>query len=319
MENEITESKNYKLSFKGQGKAFFGIVIVNWLLTFITLGMYYPWAKAKSLKYIFGATSFNNERFTFHGTGKEMFGGFIKVVIFLVVTYGLAFLFSYFDMTFIGSLIFYFSMISFFAIAIHASYSYGLSRTSWRGIRFGYRGNRTELYVGYFKWIFFTVISLGVWGSWMAMKVRGYCLNNVRAGNVEIKYRGMGTEYFRLNLKGFLLTLITLGVYGFWWQKNRFAYSVNNLSLYKEGQQIRFKSTATAGDFFKLNMINLLQFIFTLGLGYAWIVVRTMNVLTSNIKMEGNMDLDTIRQTEEDFNEDTEEDKSGFLDINFIF
>src|ERR1035437_2251253 len=103
MENENSELKEYKLSFNGQGKVFFGIVIVNWLLTLLTLSIYYPWAKARSLKYIYGSTSFNKEMFTFHGTGKEMFGGFIKIVLFLAIIVGLSFLFFYLDLPIIGA------------------------------------------------------------------------------------------------------------------------------------------------------------------------------------------------------------------------
>jgi uncharacterized membrane protein YjgN (DUF898 family) len=318
MENEISDLKNYKLSFHGQGKAYFGIIIVNWLLTIITLGFYFPWAKAKTLKYIYSSTALNKERFTFHGTGREMFVGFFKIIVFFVFIVGLAFLFYYLEMTIIGGIIFYFGLISIIPVAIHGSYRYRFSRTSWRGIRFGYRGDRNKFFSDYFQRIFFSIISLGIYGSWMRMKIRGHLLNHVRAGNVEFKYFGVGKEYFFLNLKGFLLSVITLGVYLSWWENARFAYYFNNLTLNKEGQQIRMKSTATGGEFFKLNIVNLLLFIFTLGFGYAWVVTRSMKFVTGKIKITGDMDLDTIQQTEDNFNEETDEETTGFLDINFI-
>jgi uncharacterized membrane protein YjgN (DUF898 family) len=319
MENEITDLRNYKLSFHGEGKAYFGIIIVNWLLTLITLGIYYPWAKAKNLKFIYESTALNKDRFTFHGTGKEMFVGFIKTIFIFVIIYGVAFLFGYFEMPILGSIIFYFSFIAILPVIIHGSIHYRFSRTSWRGIRFGYRGERSELFLGYFKWIFFSIVSLGIYGSWMEMKLRGYLLNHVRAGNVEFNYKGVGFDYFKMNLKDFLFTLVTLGIYSFWWQKDIFAYYVKNLTLNKEGQQISMKSTATGGDFFKLNIINFLQFVFTLGFGYPWVVIRTMNFITSKIKLVGNIDLDTIQQTEDDNNDASSDDMTGLLDINFIF
>jgi uncharacterized membrane protein YjgN (DUF898 family) len=318
MENEISDLKNYKLSFHGQGKAYFGIIIVNWLLTIITLGFYFPWAKARTLKYIYSSTALNKEKFTFHGTGREMFVGFIKIIVFFGLIAGMAFLFTYLDMTIIGGIVFYFGFISIIPVAIHGSYRYRFSRTSWRGIRFGYRGERNKLFSDYFQMIFFSIISLGIYGSWMEMKIRGYLLNHVRAGNVEFKYFGVGKEYFFLNLKGFLLSVITLGIYFSWWENARFAYYVNNLTLSKEGQQIRMKSTTTGGEFFKLNIVNLILFIFTLGFGYAWVVTRSMKFVTGKIKITGDMDLDTIQQTEDDYNDETEEEMTGFLDINFI-
>jgi uncharacterized membrane protein YjgN (DUF898 family) len=121
-----------------------------------------------------------------------------------------------------------------------------------------------------------------------------------------------------LNLKGYFLTIITLGIYSFWWYKDLFAYYVDNLSLHKEGQQIRMKSIATGGDFFKMIMLNFLIVFFTLGLGYAWAVTRTLNFMVSKIKLEGNIDLDSILQTEDDYNDATGDDMTGFLDMNFI-
>jgi uncharacterized membrane protein YjgN (DUF898 family) len=319
MENEITDLKNYKLSFHGEGKTFFGIVIVNWLLTVITLGIYYPWAKAKNLKFIYASTALNKDRFAFHGTGKEMFVGFIKTIFIFGVIYGTAFLFAYLEMPILGSIIFYFSLIAIFPLLIHGSFHYRFSRTSWRDIRFGYRGDRTELFQGFFKWIFFSIVSLGIYSSWMEMKLRGYLLNHVRAGNIEFNYKGVGFDYFKMNLKDFFFTLITLGIYSFWWQRDIFAYYVNNLTLNKDGQQISIKSTATGGDFLKLNMVNFLLFIFTLGFGYSWVITRSMNFITSKIKLVGNIDLDTIQQTEDDYNDESRDDMNGLLDINFIF
>ena len=317
-EKTIPDLKKYKLSFHGQGKAYFGILIVNWLLTIVTLGFYYPWAKARNLQFLYGSTALENDRFTFHGTGREMFVGFIKTIVIFGIIYGILMLFIYLEMPILGITIFYFMFIAILPVAIHGSYRYRFSRTSWRGIRFGYRGERNELFLGFFKWIFFTIITLGIYGCWMEMKLRGYLLGNVRAGNVEFKYKGVGSEYFVLNLKGYLLSLITLGIYSFWWYKDLFAYYVDNLSLHKDGQQIKLKSIATGGDFFKLIMLNLLIVIFTLGLGYAWAVTRTMNFMTSKVKLEGDMDLDAILQTEDDYNDATGDDMTGLLDINFI-
>jgi uncharacterized membrane protein YjgN (DUF898 family) len=152
----------------------------------------------------------------------------------------------------------------------------------------------------------------------MEMKLRSYLLNNVRVGNVECRYKGNGMEYFLMNLKGLLLSLITLGIYISWWQKDLFAYYVNNLTLNKDNQQIRIKSTAKGGEFFKLNIVNFLLIIFTLGIGYAWAVTRTMKFITGKIKLEGDMDLNNIQQTEDDYNDATGDDMTGFLDINFI-
>jgi len=213
----------------------------------------------------------------------------------------------------------YAGLFAIMPFAIHGSYRYRMSRTSWRGIRFGYRGNRTELLKLFLKGIFLTVITFGIYGSWFSMKLRNYLIGKVRFGNLELEYDGHGDEFFVLNLKGYLLTLVTLGIYSFWWERDLFAYYVDNTSVHNGEQHIEMKSTATGGGFFKLDIVNMLIVVFTLGFGYAWAVTRTMNFVANHIEMEGDIDLDSVVQTEENFNDATGDDISDMLDIDFIF
>lgn len=318
MEHNYSDKKDYKLNFQGKGTDFFGIIVVNWILTMLTLGLYYPWAKAKVLQYIYGATELNNDRFTFHGTGKEMFKGFIKAVLIFIVLYAVLFLFMRMGMPIVGVFVFYVLLLSIIPLAIHGSYRYRMSRTSWRGIRFGYRGDRNKFIKLFFKNMFLTIITLGIYGAWATVNIRTYVLSHIRMGSIKFKYRADGGDFFLLNLKGYFLSLITLGIYSFWWQKELFEFYVNNLSLEKDEQRIKLKSTASGGDFFALIVVNFLILIFTLGLGYAWVVVRTFNFIAQNIQLEGNIDLDLIAQTEEEFKDATGEDINDMLDIDFV-
>lgn len=318
MEDTITNSKSYRLSFHGNGSEYFGIVVVNWLLTMLTLGIYYPWAKAKQLSYIYSSIALNDDKFSFHGTGNEMFKGFVKTIGIILVIYGLLMLFIFLQLPMIGILIFYLGILAIMPLAIHGSYRYRMSRTSWRGIRFGYRGNRNEFIKKFFTWIFLTIITFGIYSAWFSMNLRNYLLSNVRFGNIEFKYKGNGGDFFILNLKGYFLSVITLGIYSFWWQKDLFAYYVDNLSLHKDEEQIKFKSVATGSDFFKLMIVNLLIIVFTLGLGYAWVVTRTLNLIVSKIQLDGNIDIDLIAQTEEDYKDALGDDMNDFLNIDFV-
>jgi uncharacterized membrane protein YjgN (DUF898 family) len=318
MENSLTGNKKYKLEFHGSGSNFFSVIIVNWLLSIVTLGFYYPWAKANKLKYLYGETSLNEDRFAFHGTGKEMFKGFIKAVVFFGLIYGLFFLFLYMKMPIVGIIVLYCGVLAILPIAIHGAYRYRMSRTSWRGIRFGYRGDRNELFKNFFQWVGLTIITIGIYGSWFTINLRKYLLGNVRFGNAEFDYKGDGGDYFILNIKGYFLTIFTLGIYMFWWQKDLFNYYIDNLSLHKGNESVRFNSTVTGGGFFKLAFGNIFLIIFTLGFGYAWAATRTMKFIFDNIELEGNIDLDSIHQTEENFKDATGEDISDFLDMDFV-
>jgi Predicted membrane protein len=319
MENETSELKSYQLGFNGKGKEFFGITVINWLLNTITLGFYSSWAKAKTLGYLYGSTTLNDDNFSFHGTGKEMFKGFIKLVLIFLVLFITCGSLIYYDMVALGLFILYFSLIVLTPIIIHGSIRYQLSRSSWRGIRFGYRGNRNELIGNYFKWVFFSIISLGVYAFWMLMNLYKYIIENIRLGDIEFKFKGKGLSYFLLGLKGILLTIITLGVYYPWLVKSIFEYFVSNLSAYRNAKEIKFKSTLTAGNMFNLIFVNYLILVFTLGLGYAWVVTRSMTLIASKLELEGDIDLDNIQQTEADYTSEDEEESTDFLNIDYIF
>ncbi|HNM25133.1 MAG TPA: DNA translocase FtsK [Saprospiraceae bacterium] len=47
-----------KIEFHGEGGKYFAILFVNIILTILTLGLYYPWARAKNLQYLYGETEF---------------------------------------------------------------------------------------------------------------------------------------------------------------------------------------------------------------------------------------------------------------------
>ena len=74
---------SWQLKFEGKGSELFGIFIDNFFLNLLTLGIYYPWAKAKQLRYYYSSTSINNCDFQFSGTGKEMFFGLAKALAVL--------------------------------------------------------------------------------------------------------------------------------------------------------------------------------------------------------------------------------------------
>ena len=321
METSTTESlkqqQTYRLEFFGQGSDYFGIMIVNWLLTLFTFGLYYPWARAKRLKYVYGQTALNDERFHFSGTGKEMFRGFIKVILFYIAVlfiYGI--IISVLQAPIFGILFLYLAIFALLPFAIHGSLKYRMSRTSYRGIRFGYRGDRKELTQNVLKWVFFTIITFGIYGAWLLMNIRRYTQSNIRYGEVEFSYDGNGGDWFWLNLKGYFLTIFTLGIYAFWWQRNIFAYFIDHMAMAKGDQKIQCRSVATAGGFFELLVVNFLLTIFTLGFGKAWADMRTQRFICDSIILEGDIDIDSIHQTEEEYTNAFGEDAVDFFEID---
>ncbi len=317
VEQKTNQSQNYHFEFFGKGSEYFAILIVNWLLTLITLGLYYPWARAKTLRYIYGQTALNNERFHFSGTGKEMFIGFIKIILFYIaIMVGFVLLFSVAKSPALAVIFIYLAFIAIIPLAIHGWFRYRMSRTSYRGIRFGYRGNRNTLVKNFFRDLLLTIVTFGIYGFWLDMNIRRYTHQHIRYGEVEFSNNARGLDWFLLNLKGGVLTAITLGIYSFWWQSDMFSYYIDNMKMTKGEQRITCRSTATGGGFFELLVINFLIVAFTLGIGTAWATMRTQRFIFNNIKMEGDIDINNISQTEEEYKDAFGEDAMDFFDID---
>ena len=314
----MKEFRSYPMAFHGKGSEYFKIQIVNAILNILTLGLYYPWAKERNLKYLYSKNTFEETPFVFSGTGNEMFKGFIKAFIILLAIYG-AFLYFYLnDSPGWAFLILYGGIIGLMPLAIHGSYKYRMAKTSWKGIRFGYSGDRGQLMGLFFKGLVLTILTFGIYSAWFTINLRRYVLSNVRVGNARFVYTGNGGDYFWLNIKGYFLTLLTFGIYMFWWLKNQFEFFVNNLRLEQDEDAVFFTSKATGGGFAALMIVNLLILIFTFGLGYAWVVTRTAEFVVNNIEAKGYYSSESLLQSQQDYSDATADDMADLLDFGFV-
>lgn len=74
-----------KMTFHGTGREFFGIWIVNVVLSLLTLGIYSAWAKVRTKKYFYGNTELARDRFDYHATPKQiLIGRAIAVTAFFI-------------------------------------------------------------------------------------------------------------------------------------------------------------------------------------------------------------------------------------------
>jgi uncharacterized membrane protein YjgN (DUF898 family) len=314
----MNEHRSYALAFYGKGFDYFRIQIVNTILNILTLGLYYPWAKERQLKYLYSQNVFEDTPFVFSGTGKEMFKGYIKAIIIIGLLYAST-LFLISNGYFIsGTLILYGGLLSLMPLAIHGSYRYRMAKTSWKGIRFGYLGQRGKLVGIFFKGILLTILTAGIYAPWFTINLRRYLLSNIKVGNAQFIYSGDGTEYFWMNLKGYFLTLLTFGIYMFWWQKDQFQFFVDNLRMQQGDDAVFFRSKATGSGFAGLMIVNFLIIIFTFGLGYPWAVTRTLTFVMSNIEVSGYYSFESLQQAQEDYSDATGEDISDLFDFGFV-
>lgn len=122
-------------SFSGTAKEYFGIWIVNLLLSIITLGIYTAWAKVRRLRYFYGNTWLDGHNFEYHAKPKQILIGRIIVVGVLVVVNVVSNVFPLF--AFIVLIPYLFGL----PWLLNKAISFNARVTSYRNVHFNFEGS----------------------------------------------------------------------------------------------------------------------------------------------------------------------------------
>lgn len=126
--------------FTGSGSEYFRIWIVNVLLLLVTLGLYWPWAKARRLRYFYANTVVGEHPLVFHGQGSSMFKGYAFVMAFVVVSSIAQKQGEVAAMAATGA------FLALWPWLLCVSLRFRLGNTSWQGVRFGFKGTPKGAY-----------------------------------------------------------------------------------------------------------------------------------------------------------------------------
>ena len=193
-------------SFHGSGGSLLGIHIVNVLLTLVTVGVYYCWAKTRVRRYLYSESGFEGDRFAYHGTGKELLLGFLRAfVVFLLPIIFLTIVRDQLDVdrsiktvaAFLVSVLF----LILIPVATVGSRRYRLTRTSWRGIRFSFRGRAKDFIVIFITGYFLTGLTFGLYYPFYLTRRQAFLVSKSYFGNERFDFDGNGWDLFR----GFVL------------------------------------------------------------------------------------------------------------------
>jgi len=285
-----------RVAFSGSGGTLFGIQIVNVLLTIITLGIYYFWGKTRVRAYTHSEMEFDGDRFAYHGTGKELLVGGLKAFgLFVVIVGGLGLLQfltpGEAPKIAIGLLIYAVGLV-LVPIATVGSRKYRLSRASWRGIRFSFRGQTGEYMRIFIGGAVLTFVTLGLYYPFFYNNMWKYLIGNSYFGTKRFAFDGSGSDLFGRYLLAIVLSIFTLGLYWFWFSAERNRYYWSHTAF----ESARFRSTVRGGPLFRLTLGNVLLAVFTLGLAVPWVVVRNLRFVCTNVMLEGPVDFAAIQQ-----------------------
>ena len=309
--------ENRRLYFRGAAGSLFGIQLVNMLLILCTLGVYFFWAKVRVRGYLLGQTEFEGDRFAYHGTAKELLIGSMKALLVFGVPVTLlnnlpTFLNASAWIKVFCVVLAYTIVLLFIPFAIVGTRRYRLSRSSWRGIRFSFRGRALTFFRLYLRGAVLRAVTLGLYSPFWAVERYDFLTANAYFGNRKFNFDGRGRELFRSFVVAVLLMLPTLGLYGFWYAAKKMRYLTEHTSF----GEARFTCTVSGGGLCRLHLVNFLMVVATLGFALPWATVRSLRYWYANISLQGPLDLTAIEQEAQSASA-TAEGLAGFLDLDF--
>ncbi|PQA76326.1 YjgN family protein [Rhodoferax sp. TS-BS-61-7] len=221
------------IAFTGSGSEYFRIWIVNLLLMLVTLGIYFPWAKARRLRYFMGNTLVGGQPLGFHGDPKKMFKGYALVGI-LFTLYSLAGEFSN-----TAGLVALVLVAGLWPALFKSSMQFRMANTSWRGLRFRFLGNLAGAYramlplflpglvlVGGLAFVddrnappmWYGILALGVMvatlaiAPWLLWNLKQYQHKHYSLGHLQTTFRATVGSFYVLALKVLGLGLLAIAL-----------------------------------------------------------------------------------------------------------
>ncbi len=285
-----------RLTFHGSGGTLFGIYVVNILLTIATFGAYRFCGRVKIRRFLLSQTGFEGDRFAYHGTGKELLLGFVKALLFVglpITALSAAARLSGDRTIHIATQAFTSLLVFLFIpIAMVGARRYRLSRTSWRGIRFSFRGRVWAFVKVFVVASILSTLTLTLYYPFFQTRQQGFLVSHSYFGRRPFRFDGRGRDLFGAYVVALLLLVPTLGIYLFWFNARKTRYFWEHTYF----ETARFRSTMTGGRLMAQTLSNWGMLIVTLGLAWPWVLVRRTRFEFAYLTIEGPLDLTGIVQ-----------------------
>ena len=198
-----------RLSFTGSGSEYFRIWIVNLLLTIITLGIYSAWAKVRRMRYFYDNTQLAGSSFEYHGNPTAILKGRI-VAVLLFGGYNLALKSSP-----ILGLAVLAILVLLFPWLLWKSLQFKLYNSSYRGVRFGFRGAVRRVYFVYLLLPVLAGLSLYTLVPFAHQRIKKFQHEESRYGTWHFSFHAGAGSFYRVYLIGFAVLavgLVALGI-----------------------------------------------------------------------------------------------------------
>ena len=200
------------IKFKGQAGEYFGIWIVNLLLTVITIGIYGAWAKVRTKKYFSSNTEIDGHSFGYHATGWQILKGRILVaLVSLVFVLGAVFTSAVGELA-AGVYVIFVFILALLALPwiVNNALKFSARMTSYRNIRLNWRGTYGQTLFIYYITPLLSVISLGLLIPLVTKYYFNYYAKGHYYGTSGFRTEASTNDFFRGAIRSGLLPSLVL-------------------------------------------------------------------------------------------------------------
>jgi uncharacterized membrane protein YjgN (DUF898 family) len=290
------------LGFNGQALDYLMIILKTTLLTLVTFGLYYPWARAERLRFLMNHTKLGSHAFSFTGNGKEIAIGYIKGllvygVIYVGIIYGSRIMTESPVLGGVLSAVFTLLFYGLLPLAIWGGKAYRLSRTRYRSIYFSIdRSQRNAFFKRYGLDLILVPLTLGFYLPVLLYNLRKNLTNATRWGNVPFSYTAQLKDSYWLSIENAVLMVITCYLFTPFALARRMNFDANHTRI---GDQTFVRAQLTGLDIIAMIFVPLVLTTLTLGLAYPWVAVWARQRLLQRYAVLGQFDFSAVRQSKD--------------------
>lgn len=328
--------------FRGTGRQYFGIWIVNTLLQMLTLGLYSPWAKVRKRQFFYGNTLLDEAPFEYLASPLVLLKGWLLAAV-MFITYSLCA--QIIPPVASALAVLFYLLIPWIIVR---SRIFNTRNSAHRGVRFGFSPNYAEAYKVY-AWLPLLVpFTLGLIFPYLIFRQRWFLAVNSRYGTTSFTFDARPGQYYRVFMKASLfmlaaavfsgllialmgqmrstdfeaaqhpaLFLLPLAVMLAFWCVNLYTWATltnltwNSTSLAGS----RFAGTLSPARIIWIQLTNILGIVLSCGLFTPWAAVRMAAYRISCLSLETGVDLNAFVAETRPEPEAVGEEIGDFFDI----
>ncbi len=196
--NQKELQKTTPIIFEGKTSEYFGIWIVNLLLSIVTLGIYSAWAKVRRKKYFYNNTLIENVGFDYHAKPISILKGRLIAVVLLVIAA---------INPILQSLVFLLIFIALPWLVVRGSI-FNSRNSSHRGLRFDFIGTVGKAVAVFIGLPLLTVITFGLAAPYAAHEKNQFLMNNHRFGLSQFDMKRVVKGFYKVYMILFIVPII---------------------------------------------------------------------------------------------------------------